>query len=74
MFKLSNTVNRKNVTFLAVDFRGENKKSSFCTFLTFVFVANDDFVHVDVLLVCTCEETGEEVCESADQVRELHFW
>lgn len=28
-------------------------------FLTFVIFVDNDFVHVDVFLICTCKETGD---------------
>lgn len=37
----------------------QTKKTPSRTFLLFVFVANDDLVHVDILLICTCKETAK---------------
>lgn len=36
-----------------------NKKTPSRTFVLFVFVTNDDLVHVDILLICTCKETAK---------------
>lgn len=51
--------------------KNKNKKLPSRTFLLFVFVSNDDLVHVDILLICTCKETAK--CVKALTSERLHI-